>query len=389
MGGMDRRISPLAADTVVAIGLFVLSLAMLGEIEGSGLGDVYTREIDAFGYLLIALQTLPLAVRRRYPVAVLVVVVGAFAVDRGLDYPSTFAGAGTLLAIHAVGSELSQRRSLLAGGGVVVGISVYTLIGAILYESVGFESVIFVLVSGTIALFLGREVHSRRAEVQTLVERAARAEAEREEEARIAVEEERARIARELHDVVAHQMVVMTVQAEGASRLARDADPRVREALTTISHTGREGLVEMRRMVGVLRASDDDELTPQPGLSHLAELVDQFTDAGLPVVLSIAGEPDGIPSGVDLSAFRIVQESLTNSLKHGGPDVAAEVRVDCDEDQVRIEVLDDGRGMIAHGGEGHGLIGMQERVALLGGEFSAGPRTGGGFAVRASLPVER
>ena len=385
---MNRRISPLVADTIVAIALFALSLGMLADIQGSELADEFQREMDPLGYFLLALQTLPLALRRKFPIAVLIVVVVAFTLDRGLDYPSTLAGAGTLLAIHAVGSELPPRTSMIVGGGVVFGISAYTLLGAVLYESVGIESVVFVFASGTIALFLGREVNFRRSEIQTLEERAALAEREREEQARQAVEEERARIARELHDVVAHQMVVMTVQAEGASRLADGADPRIRTALDTITSIGRDGLVEMRRMVGVLRTPDDTVLAPQPGLSGLDELAKDFQVAGLPVSIDVSGDFDELPSGVDLSAYRIVQESLTNTLKHGGPGVRAEVHVECSHDQVAISVLDDGRGLTTTAGDGHGLIGMQERVALLGGELDAGPRPGGGFAVHASLPVE-
>jgi signal transduction histidine kinase len=190
--------------------------------------------------------------------------------------------------------------------------------------------------------------------------------------------------------VVAHQIVVMTLQAEGASRLAAGADPRVREALDTISGAGREGLAEMRRMVGLLReGAADGSREPQPGLAELPRLVDHFAEAGLPVKLRVTGTERRLPGGVDLSAYRIVQESLTNALKHGGPAVTAEVTIDYGDDCLEITVVDDGRGLtgVPTTTGGHGLVGMRERAGLLSGRLETGPHSGGGFMVRAKLPI--
>jgi signal transduction histidine kinase len=387
---MERRIPPWVADAAIALGLFALAVASLRDLEAVGVSGVYSREAGAFAIVLIALQTLPLAVRRRFPVTVLAIVTAAFMVDRGFDYPSTFAGVGTIVAIHAVGSELPPRTSAIAGLSVIGVVTAYTVLGSVLYESVGPESVVFVLISGLMALYLGREVNHRREATRTLEQRAERAEREREERARAAVAEERARIARELHDVVAHEIVVMTVQAEGAARIAGDADPRIRGALETIRDTGREGLAEMRRMVGLLREPNaGGPLTPQPGLAQLDALTGQFEEAGLPVTLEISGRRRHLSGGVDLNAYRIVQESLTNALKHGGPGVTANVLIDYGDDHLDIRVVDDGRGAAASLNGGHGLVGMRERVALLGGELHTGPHVGGGFEVHASLPVGR
>ena len=218
-------------------------------------------------------------------------------------------------------------------------------------------------------------------------------EREQAEQARRAVVDERARIARELHDVVAHNVSVMVVQS-GAARRTIERDPeRAREVLTSVESTGRQALDEMRRLLGVLRTEDEatDLRAPQPSVSHLDALVAQVCDAGLPVKLVVEGEPRPLSSGVDMSAYRIVQEALTNSLKHAGP-AHAHVRVCFGDNDLRLEVTDDGRGIIADdpatNGGGHGLVGMRERVALFGGRLEAGPRTGGGYIVTATLPLE-
>lgn len=381
--------SPYIADTIIAVGLFVASISLVIDWQSSGAENLFTRDLDAVGVFLIALMTLPLVFRRAHPVLVLIIVLAAFMLSSGLDYPNSLAGAGTLVAIHAVGSELERGRAIRIGLAVVGGVAVWTAIGASVYEAVGLDDVAFVFLSGSVALYLGWEVNMRRSEVQEIEARAERAERDRQEEAKRAVDAERARIARELHDVVAHQIVVMTVQAEGAARLAQDADPRIQDALATISDTGREGLAEMRRMVGVLRdAGEGDVLAPQPGLASIDELVTHFNEAGLPVKLSIDGDVDDLPSGVDLNAFRIVQESLTNTLKHGGPGVSASVDVSLADNVLAVEVRDDGRGAATNGNPGHGLVGMRERVTMLGGSIDTGPADGGGFRVRATIPVD-
>ena len=216
-----------------------------------------------------------------------------------------------------------------------------------------------------------------------------RSEQERElrQVAEQAAAEERARIARELHDVVAHSVSVMVVQASGVRRLLKEEQHRERDALVSVEQIGRQALTEMRRMLGVMRTEGElPLLTPQPGLQHLERLVAPVEEAGLPVTLRIEGRRPELSPGIDLSAYRIVQEGLTNALKHsrGGH---AEVVVRYDANSVQLEITDDGVG--ANGdGPGHGLVGMRERVALYGGKLAAGPRDGGGFVLRAELPVE-
>jgi signal transduction histidine kinase len=212
----------------------------------------------------------------------------------------------------------------------------------------------------------------------------AREQAARE---RAAVVDERARLARELHDVVAHSVSTMVVQAEaGESLLERDPE-RAREAFVSITSSGRQALGELRRMLGLLRSSDGEPLLgPQPGVRELHALVEQMRGVGLPVELSIEGEPRPLPAGVDLSAYRIVQEALTNTLKHASP-ARAWVMVRYGGDHVELEVLDDGRARAGGSQGGHGIAGMRERVRLYGGTLEVGSRNGGGFSVRARLPV--
>ncbi|MFG1942413.1 sensor histidine kinase [Nonomuraea sp. NPDC048826] len=236
----------------------------------------------------------------------------------------------------------------------------------------------------------GLYASTRRRYLEGLEERARRAEQERDQRARMAAAAERTRIARELHDVVAHHVSVMVVQADGAG-YAIDSDPeQARLAMRTISRTGREALAEMRRLVGVLREEEgagDTDYTPQPGLAQLEDLV---RGAGVPARLRVTGAPGELPEGVQLAVYRIVQEALTNALKHGGPRARALVELQCRGPELVVRVTDDGRGAAAPlASGGHGLVGMRERVGMYGGRVTAGPRPGGGFEVLARLPVPR
>ncbi len=243
----------------------------------------------------------------------------------------------------------------------------------------------------------GRLTRVRRAYLTELEDRAARLERERDAQSKVAVAAERARIARELHDVVAHNVSVMIVQADGAAYVLDNSPQQAKEALGTIASTGRQALVEMRRLLGVLRTADTkaDEYVPQPGVEELPELLEQVRTAGLDVDYATSGHPRELPRGVELTVYRIVQEALTNVRKHGGPDVHARVAVDFGERELAVLVEDDGRGstdeyLTAGGadGLGHGLIGMRERVGMVSGSLDVGPRPGGGFRIRAVLPLK-
>jgi signal transduction histidine kinase len=237
------------------------------------------------------------------------------------------------------------------------------------------------------AWFVGFFLSSRSRQTEELRERAERLELERELNARAAVAEERARIARELHDIVGHSVSVMTVQASAVRRLLREDQEREREALQTVEDTGRAALAEMRRLVGVLRRPEEaPALVPQPSLEYVDKLVEQSREAGLDTKLLLEGEPADLPQGIDLTAYRFVQEGLTNAIKHANAK-HAEVVVRYDNGTVELVVRDDGTGDGKGGGSGHGLVGIRERVAVYGGELSAGPRPEGGYELRARLPV--
>jgi signal transduction histidine kinase len=238
---------------------------------------------------------------------------------------------------------------------------------------------------------LGDSTRYRRAYYTNLEERAAQLERERDTNAQIAAAAERARIARELHDVVAHNVSVMVVQADGAA-YALDSDPgRTRAALAAISATGRQALAEMRALLGVLRRGDEvgqAALAPLPGLGQLDELLDQARAAGLPVTFELSGLPRPVPAGTALTVYRIIQESLTNTRKHAGGMAVAKVELWYGESAVELKVSDNGVGAAAPcDGAGHGLTGMAERAAMYGGSVQAAPVPGGGFAVTATLPI--
>ncbi len=284
-----------------------------------------------------------------------------------------------LLASWAAGALVDPRRAAIAFAAVL-GAGWVVMARA---PDLPWTELLWITLPLT-GVFVLSLVATRRTEaVRHAEERARRSEAE----ARRAVEEERARITRELHDVLAHSVSVMTVQASAVRRLLKPEQEREREALLTVEETGRQALAEMRRMLGIMR--DDAEpaaRAPQPGIGTLPQLVDQIRQSGLPVELTIEGEPVKLPAGVDLSAYRIVQEALTNTLRHAGP-AHAWVAVRYGGEDVEIEVANDGSSDGDREGPGHGLVGMRERVALCGGELVSGPRPGGGFRIAARLPV--
>ena len=339
-----------------------------------------------FDLLAVLATVLPLFARRRFPfaapVAVGVAVGLSSFVDNTFVYELVPAVAGTA-AVFLVGMvrERSQAVAGLAAGIGVVAVAAHN-------DPTGgpanfiFFSIVFSIV-WTIGFAIGRQFQA----ADEAKERAAQAERAREERARAAVADERARIARELHDVVGHSVSVMTVQASAVRRLLRPHQERQREALLVVEQTGREALAEMRRMVGVLRRPEEaPALAPQPSLEHLDKLIEHAREAGLPVELSIEGTPEQLPAGIDLTAYRLVQEGLTNALKHAQAR-HADVLVRYGDGHVEVTVSDDGHGVGSGDGGGHGLVGMRERVSVYGGKLEAGPREGGGFQLRARLPL--
>ncbi|WP_406285242.1 sensor histidine kinase [Embleya sp. NBC_00896] len=343
---------------------------------------------------LIALSAMSvvLLIRRRNPTPALVltIVIGVFQLFDDIP-PGAEALAMPAIAYSAAAySPRWASRTALVGG-------VLAPIAAVVRwwdePDVGVTGVTLftLLLMGpfVIAWVLGDSVRTRRAYYAELEDRADRLERERDQQAQIAAASERARIARELHDVVAHNVSVMVVQADGAAYALDSAPELTREALGTISATGREALAEMRRLLGVLRSQGEGgAYVPQPGVEQLEDLLDRVRNAGLPVDLKVEGVPVELPQGVALTVYRIVQEALTNTRKHGGPNVTALVNLRYVGEDVELDVGDDGRGAAAPGdGMGHGLVGMSERVALFGGCLETGPRPGGGWRVHARLPV--
>jgi signal transduction histidine kinase len=294
-------------------------------------------------------------------------------------------GIVSLLAIYTVASECN-------GWEARIGLSLTVILaGSILvYDESNWNigDVLFFALLGGAPWAFGRAILHRREREQLLEQQTVILERNREQDMRRAMEEERARIARELHDVVGHALGVIVLQADGGRRVLGTEPDETERALKTIERTGREALTEMRRLVAMLRASDEQlGLLPQPGLADLDALAAQVRSSGLPVDVVVLGDPSPLPPGVDLSAYRIAQEGLTNVLKHAGR-AQATVTVRYTAGEVAIEVTDDGAGLAdANGdGTGHGLTGIRERVAMFGGEVEAGPQDRGGYAVVARLP---
>jgi signal transduction histidine kinase len=338
-----------------------------------------------YALLLGLVQTLPLLLRRRYPLAVFALVIAAaffFELRYGALPP--FASA---LAMYTVAAHVDRRTSLHAGlaGLIVLSASPLFLHGQS-EERTG-HLIVLQLVGFAVAWMVGDNMRSKRAYYRELEERAERLERDHEESARRAATEEQARIARELHDVIAHSVSVMVVQAAAAGDVFERQPERAREALRSIETTGRSALTELRRLLGVVRATGPESREPQPGLADLDKLVEQVRSTGLEVALEIEGELKALPVGVDLSAYRIVQEALTNTLKHASA-TSARVRLQRSADELGLVVSDNGSGSADPAPDGQGLIGMRERAALLGGSFETGAGESGGFAVRARFPLE-
>lgn len=351
--------------------------------------------------LVTPMLTVPLVLRRSYPVPAFVTAVAAGALQVAADLRISPADIAILILLYTLSAYTVPRTSLI-GLAICLAGSLTAVIRWAPPSLAPIDPLTWLLVRSVtlagpalVAWVVGDSVRYRRAYYANLEERAARLERERDTQTQIAAAAERARIARELHDVVAHNVSVMVVQADGAA-YALDSDPgRAREALATIAATGRQALTEMRVLLGVLRRPGEPaghqlppRLAPVPGLDQIDELVEQTRAAGLPVVLSVEGEPSQLPRGAALAAYRIIQESLTNVIKHAGPGALATVRMRYLPDALELVISDDGMGSVAPSdGAGHGLTGMRERAAMYGGSLEARPRQGGGFQVIARLSL--
>ena len=336
---------------------------------------------------LTLLTTLPIGLRRRQPVAVLLVVgaasIGHLAFGFSNQFLNTFAA---LVAMFSVACYAPWAVSVLLAAATALILPLNFLIDWSNHHRVALSDVPYNYGLFGAAWILGDNLRRER----EVARREQQLRAVQEERARRAVADERSRIARDLHDAVAHTLSVIVLQAGAARRIATEQPARARDVLGSIEVAGREAGADMRRLVGILRTDDEleAETEPQPSLQRLEPLVERVRATGLTVDVTIEGEPQSLPQGVDLSAYRIVQEALTNVLRHAGAGRAG-VAVRYGEAQLEIEVVDDGRGPAANGqGTGHGLVGMRERVAMFGGRLETGPSAPHGFRVHAVLPIE-
>ncbi|HEY4018193.1 MAG TPA: histidine kinase [Pseudonocardiaceae bacterium] len=401
------RAHPMFGDTIIAVCLGFFDLL-------SGISSDPWTENNLQWYVLAgAFLLIPIIFRRKYPeLASYLIMFGAwiqvFTHGSATAHPNLLIRGGDLaigVALYTMVTCTNRRRSLEYAGLLVIGTTIWGFwrVGG------GSSQIAFVLFgAGVVYGFcwvLGEFIGARRAYHAELESRLRLLETERGQQARIAVVEERARIARELHDVVAHAVSVIVVQADGAAYAIHDNPDLAETAVHTIAETGRGALHELRRLLELLRNESDqpDTRTPQPGVSALPELAEKVTSVGLPVWLVFRGDLAGLPATVGLGVYRIVQEALTNTLKHAGIGAEAHVRVERVGGLIEVEILDGGpeprtdddggaafpraREVIGVSG-GNGLIGMRERATVLGGTLSAGPRPGGGWQVRATFPVQ-
>jgi signal transduction histidine kinase len=371
-------------------------VALAAVLAFYGLGHVWLGWIPSEGdpggpqwlnTAVVLLATVPLAWRRRAPLGTFAVILATFSLSLSLTDSMGSFFAGLLPAVIGAYSVArhGSRREILAGIGLTL--AAWVLLVASTDQFRKAEEIVFDAIVWSSAWLSGWTIRIGEKRARDLGRRAERLEREREAQARAAVLDERARIARELHDVVAHGVSLMVVQAGAArSLLNGDADPRVHDHLRSLEASGRQSLSEMRRLLTVLRDDDELALEPLPGMDQLDALVSATRQAGVDVSVEIEGQPEPLAPGIDLTAFRIVQEALTNTIKHAGP-ANAQLTVRYRSDTLELEIVDDGRGNAAGDGAGHGLIGMRERAALYGGELQAGAREDGGYAVRVRLPI--
>jgi len=373
MEAVARRWPAFAWDVLAVVGLAVVGVVTARDVPDSKLG---------LGLLIL----LPLLVRRRWPEAVLI-AVSALAATTSTRTATPFVQVGAVALASFTTGELASdrvRSALLA----VLNAALISF-GLLLFEADMLPALVVPFGIVVPSWLVGDWLRTRRVAAAERATAEARAAYEGELRLRAAVAAERRQMARELHDVVAHGVSVMLIQAGAARQVVETSPERASEALLTVEATGREAMAELRRLLGVL--NDEGEaaaLAPQPGLDQLAALIERVRDAGLPTELEVTGTPVALPASVDVTVYRIVQEALTNALRYARR-AATLVHLSYEPDQLRVEVLDEGPTAPSDGsdGGGRGLAGMQERAALVGGRIEAGPRLGGGFAVRAWLPI--
>jgi len=373
---------PRAADGVLATVVF-LGTVFVTDGPGDSLVIRPIGDVPIPALLVFAVASAALYWRRRAPLVVLAVVLVAWASTIGSGYADL--GGVAIIALYSAGRYATDDRWAYLG----VGAAIFVVTLDNLADPAPWGEAVFGAVVMFVAWYVGRRLRMRQ-------ERAAQLLREQAAESRRIVIEERARIARELHDVVAHRVSLMTVQAGAAKAVAAQDPEGALRAMGAVEEAGRQALEELRHLLGVLRPeTDPDGLGPQPGLADLPRLVEQIRRAGLDVSLATDRVAAELPARVDLFAYRIVQEALTNVLKHAGPGTHSKVRLGSDSSGIVIEVLDDGRGATVlpgldpddAGARGHGIVGMRERARLLGGTLDARPRPGGGFSVVAHLPT--
>lgn len=382
------RLPVAVQDALIAT--FITVMQVQGTIVRNA-GEVVPRPLDGFAYALLVVSGLAVAVRRRWPVPVLAVAALASAAYYLLGYPDGPGWLGLFIALYTVAAYGDGRRSLLiAGGGIAVLSACWLVAAAGIEPRAAIGWVYFRIGASVMSVALGESVRTRQVIAADAQRRAELAERTREEEARARVDAERLRIAREVHDTVAHAIAIINVQS-GVTAHVLDKRPDVaREALRTIERTSSRALHEMRAILGVLRGDDEEGRTPYPGLDRIGELAAKARDAGLDITIEEDPPAAPLPSAVGGAAYRIVQESITNVVRHVGP-TRVTVALRPGPDVLEIRVTDEGRreapAQETCSEPGRGIVGMRERCLLLGGEFEAGPRPGGGFEVRARLPL--
>ena len=382
-----RRANQPVLDVLIASAFIGIGMWALDSISGSEQGF---RDKGPLLVVLILLQTLPLALRSTAPLTSFIMISVGLNLHNTLGYEVLSVGTfASLLAVTNVAAITDHRRSAIAGLVNIAGLTIFFTTTRVDFPP---ANIVTTCTIWSVAWLLGNALRLSRSRSLSAERRAEVLEQDSEARAREAVVDERARITRELHDIIGHTLNLIVVQAGAARAVFKSRPDQTLESLSSIETTSRQSLSDMERMLGILRPSEAEAAPfgPQPGLGQVDRLAEQFTDAGLPVEVNVAGEPHKLPTSLDLSAYRIVQEALTNALKHAGP-ARARVAISYVADKLELDIVDDGQGPGDDGqnaGVGRGLIGMRERVSLFGGELDVGPAAEGGFRVHATLPLE-